>query len=76
MECAKSLGVESEQCIVFEDAPKGVESALNAGMKCIVLTILHEPDEFKQYPNIIAFIKDYTDPILKTLLEEKIKITA
>lgn len=76
LECAKRLGVERAQCIVFEDAPKGVESALNAGMKCIVLTILHGPDEFKQYPNVIAFIKDYTDPVLTTLLEEKIRLSA
>ena len=74
LECAKRLGVEPEQCIVFEDAPKGVESALNAGMKCIVLMILHEPEEFKQYPNVIALIKDYTDPVLKTLLYDKIKL--
>ena len=53
--------------MVFEDAPKGVESAANAGMKCIVLTTTHEISEFSEYDNIIAFVDDYSNPILNTL---------
>lgn len=65
---AKLLGVAPEDCIVFEDAPKGVEAAQNAGMKSIVLTTMHEEEEFAQYSNIVGFIKDYTDPHLISLL--------
>ncbi len=57
---AKELGLNPSDCIVFEDAPKGVEAAQNAGMKAIVLTTMHTADEFSAYPNIIAFAKDYT----------------
>ena len=32
---AKMLGVLPKDCVVFEDAVAGVESALNAGMHCI-----------------------------------------
>lgn len=71
LQCAVRLGVEPENCIVFEDAPKGVESALNAGMRSVVLTILHEQHEFSKYPNIIAFIKDYKDSQLINLLQNK-----
>jgi beta-phosphoglucomutase family hydrolase len=56
---AKLLQVSPANCIVFEDAPKGVESAMHAGMQCVVITLLHEKYEFKHYSNIIRFIDDY-----------------
>lgn len=64
---AAILDVPPEACIVFEDAPKGVEAALRAGMRSIVLTTMHEKEEFGRYPNVIRFIKDYTDPSLDEL---------
>jgi len=58
--CAQLLHVPATDCIVFEDAPKGVEAALHAGMKCVVLTTMHGEQDFKSYPNVVAFIKDYS----------------
>lgn len=55
------LGVAPKNCLVFEDAPKGVEAAANAGMACVTLTTLHEKAEFVQYKNIIQFIPDYNN---------------
>ncbi len=60
IKCAHLLNVLHEDCIVFEDAPKGVEAAQNAGMKTVVLTTLHAEEQFSAYNNIIAFIEDYT----------------
>jgi len=60
IKCAKLLNVSPENCIVFEDAPKGVEAAQNAGMDCIVLTTMHQKEDFSQYKNVIGFIKDYS----------------
>lgn len=59
LKCAELLNVSPENCIVFEDAPKGVEAAQNAGMDCVVLTTMHEKEEFSQYKNVIDFIEDY-----------------
>jgi beta-phosphoglucomutase len=66
LKCAQALNVAPKHCLVFEDAPKGVESALNAGMRSVVLTILHQQHEFARYNNVVSFGKDYTD---KRLLE-------
>jgi HAD superfamily hydrolase (TIGR01509 family) len=65
---AAELGVLTEECIVFEDAPKGVEAAQRAGMKAVVLTTMHEAHEFSAYTNIICFIKDYKELNLSRLL--------
>jgi beta-phosphoglucomutase-like phosphatase (HAD superfamily) len=60
LSAAQQMGVQPTECIVFEDTPKGVEAALNAGMKAVVVTTLHQPGEFTQYPNVIAYGKDFT----------------
>lgn len=61
LKCAELLSVKPEECIVFEDVPKGVETALRAGMKCIVLKTTHTEYEFDKKENIIQFISDFTE---------------
>lgn len=67
LKAASLLNVLPENCIVFEDAPKGVESALNAGMKCIVILTAHEKVEFEKYNNVIGLVNDYHNPLLNQL---------
>ncbi|WP_160712639.1 HAD family hydrolase [Chitinophaga solisilvae] len=67
LKCAAALGVPPENCIVFEDAPKGVEAAFNAGMESVALTTMHTRDEFTAGHRIRAFVADYTDPVLQQL---------
>ena len=61
LKAASQLNVEPSQCLVFEDTPKGVETAHNAGMKAVVLTTTHQQSEFNQYNNIVHFVNDYTE---------------
>ncbi|WP_343746841.1 HAD family phosphatase [Chitinophaga sp.] len=68
LKCATALQAAPADCIVFEDAPKGVEAALNAGMEAIALTTMHTREEFAGYSNIRAFVSDYNDPVLQQLL--------
>jgi beta-phosphoglucomutase family hydrolase len=68
LKAAQLLGASPEDCIVFEDAPKGVEAAQNAGMKCVAITTAHPKEDFSRYTNVVAFIKDYTDPFITGLL--------
>ncbi len=68
--CAEQLGVTPHNCIVFEDAPKGVEAAFNAGMRCVVINTMHTEDEFASCQNIECFIDDYHDKQLLKLFEK------
>jgi beta-phosphoglucomutase family hydrolase len=68
LKCAAALGAAHENCIVFEDTPKGIESAERAGMKAVVITTLHDPEEFHQFSNVIGCVCDFTDPLLQNLL--------
>jgi beta-phosphoglucomutase len=61
LKCAEKLGIAPQNCIVFEDAPKGVESAANAGMQSVVITTMDTKEAFQQYNNILSFISDYRD---------------
>jgi beta-phosphoglucomutase len=65
---ADRLRVKPEDCVVFEDAPKGVEAARNAGMESVAITTMHSRHEFDAYTNVLCFINDYSDPQLARLL--------
>ncbi|WP_299289242.1 HAD family phosphatase [uncultured Mucilaginibacter sp.] len=69
LKAAAALGVKPEDCIVFEDAPKGVEAAKNAGMKCVALTTAHEEEDFKEHDNVLFFIMDYRNSKVLELLK-------
>jgi len=60
IKCAKLLQVPPMNCLVFEDAPKGVEAAQKAGMRSVALTTMHSKEEFEKYNNVISFIEDYS----------------
>jgi beta-phosphoglucomutase len=56
---AEKLSMSPADCIVFEDVPKGVEAAANAGMKAVVITTQHEAGDFKGCGNVLRIIHDY-----------------
>lgn len=61
LKCAELLAVPVKQCLVFEDTPKGVACAENAGMDVVVLTTTHPKSDFEYFRNIIHFAEDYKD---------------
>ncbi len=71
LKCAEALQVSPGDCLVFEDAPKGVEAAVNAGMDCLVITTLHQSEEFSLYKNVIGFINNFENPAIRNLIKWK-----
>lgn len=70
LKAAEALGVDPKDCLVFEDAPKGVEAAKNAGIKCVVLTTAHEAEDFGEHDNVLFFVRDYRDERVLELLKK------
>ena len=58
LNCAEKLGVTPNECLVFEDVPKGVEAAQNAGMDTVVITTMHRKEEFENY-KVLSFIENF-----------------
>jgi beta-phosphoglucomutase len=66
---SERVGVPPERCIVFEDAPLGVEAARRAGMRAVVLTTTMPAAQFADFDNVIAIAPDFTGFTLPALLE-------
>lgn len=69
LKAAEKLHVAPGACIVFEDAPLGVEAARNAGMPSVVLTTTLPAEAFSQYDNVIAIAPDFNELSVDELLD-------
>lgn len=61
LQCAKLLNISPDQCLVFEDTPKGVECAMHAGMDVVVILGEHQAAEFENFSNVRKCISNYTE---------------
>ncbi|HET9820302.1 MAG TPA: HAD family phosphatase [Burkholderiaceae bacterium] len=58
LEVARRLGVGPGECVVFEDAPLGIEAARRAGMRAVAVCTTHRADELGG-AHVIAAIDNY-----------------
>lgn len=73
LKAAERLGVAPADCVVFEDAPLGVEAARNAGMPAVVLSTTLDAAAFAAYDNVIRIAPDFTELSIDDLLAASIE---
>jgi len=61
LKAAEKLGVLPADCIVFEDAPMGVEAARRAGMKTVVITTTLPAEAFREFDNVVRIVAHYDE---------------
>jgi beta-phosphoglucomutase-like phosphatase (HAD superfamily) len=68
LEAARRLAVPPARCIVFEDAPFGIEAARRAGMRAVALCTTHRAGELAG-AHVIAQVRDYDELTTKNFWE-------
>jgi beta-phosphoglucomutase-like phosphatase (HAD superfamily) len=68
LKAAKMLDVEASGCIVFEDAPFGIEAAQRAGMRAVAICSTHKAQELAG-PHVIVSVRDYEELMKNDFLE-------
>jgi HAD superfamily hydrolase (TIGR01509 family) len=68
LKAARQVGVEPADCIVFEDAPFGIEAARRAGMRAVAICSTHKADELVG-EHVIASVRDYNELMKNNFLE-------
>ncbi|MDO8457660.1 MAG: HAD family phosphatase [Burkholderiaceae bacterium] len=68
LEAAKRLNTPADKCIVFEDAPFGIEAARRAGMRAVAICTSHSAAELAG-PHVLASVANYNDLMTTDFLE-------
>ena len=68
LKAAKRINMPSEHCIVFEDAPFGIEAARRAGMRAVAICTGHSAAELAG-PHVIASVANYNELLNANFLE-------
>jgi beta-phosphoglucomutase-like phosphatase (HAD superfamily) len=68
LEASKRINTPAEHCIVFEDAPFGIEAARRAGMRAVAICTGHSAAELAG-PHVIAAVANYNELLDNNFLE-------
>lgn len=67
VKAAEQLGINPQDCIVFEDTISGITSAKAAGMKVIGVATTHSKEELESASTVIHTFNEVTTEMLNTL---------
>jgi beta-phosphoglucomutase-like phosphatase (HAD superfamily) len=68
LETAKRMTVKPEACIVFEDAPFGIEAARRAGMRAVAICTSHKAEALAG-PHVVASARSFDELMDLNFLE-------
>jgi beta-phosphoglucomutase-like phosphatase (HAD superfamily) len=68
LEAARRIGAQAASCIVFEDAPLGIEAARRAGMRAVAVCTTHSAAELAG-SHVVAQVRDYEELLTTDFLE-------
>jgi beta-phosphoglucomutase-like phosphatase (HAD superfamily) len=68
LEAARQVGVAPALCVVFEDAPLGIEAARRAGMRAVAVCTTHSAADLAG-SHVIAQVRDYEELMTTDFLE-------
>ncbi len=66
---AKRVGAPPSECLVFEDAPLGIEAARRAGMRAVAITSTIDARELAAPAHVVAAARDFTTLDPRMLIE-------
>ena len=68
LEASNRMNTSAHACIVFEDAPFGIEAARRAGMRAVAVCTTHTPAQLAG-PHVVASVRDYIELMNSKFLE-------
>ena len=74
LQAAKRIQIPAENCIVFEDAPFGIEAERRAGMRAVAICTGHSASDLAG-PHVIAAAANYHE-LLESNFLEKLNVAA
>ena len=69
LKAAERLAVDPAACVVFEDAPHGIEAARRAGMRAVGIGTTHNAQDLSG-PHVLAWAPDFSTLLSKQFLEK------